>query len=129
MLIWYANIPEETGWYLARQTGGWTAVTLLLLFGHFFLPFLGLISRYPKRQGLLLTPGAFWVLLMHWVDIYWLVMPGFSPGRPPFHLLDLALAIGLGGVAASLILLRLRRCSVIPEKDPRLAASLEFENA
>ncbi len=129
LLIWYANIPEETGWYLARQTGGWTAVTVLLLFGHFFAPFLGLLSRYPKRQMLLLMPGALWVLLMHWVDLYWLVMPGFSPGRVPLHLLDLTLFLGLGGLSASLILLRLRGRSVIPERDPRLAASLEFENA
>lgn len=129
MLIWYANIPEETTWYLARQTGSWTAVTVLLLFGHFFLPFLALISRTPKRRSLLLLPGALWVLLMHWVDLYWLVMPGFSPGRLPLHLLDLTLFIGFAGLTMALVLWRLRRRSIVPERDPRLAASLEFENA
>jgi hypothetical protein len=129
MLIWYSNIPEETVWYLARQTGGWTQVTVLLLFGHFLAPFLGLLSRFPKRQMLLLVPGALWVLFVHWVDIYWLVMPNFSKGEVPLHLLDLTLFVGLGGVTTALVMWRLRKVACIPEKDPRLVASLEFENA
>ncbi len=129
MLIWYGNIPEETGWYLARQTGGWTQVTVLLLFGHFLAPFLGLLSRFPKRQMLLLVPGALWVMFMHWVDIYWLVMPNFSEGRVPLHPLDLTLFVGLGGVTTALVMWRLRKLACIPEQDPRLVASLEFENA
>ena len=129
MLIWYANIPEETSWYLARQTGGWTTVSVLLIFGHFFVPFLGLISRYPKRQGFLLVPGCLWVLLMHWLDLYWLVMPEFSAGRVPFHVLDLSVFLGLGGLFAAVLLRRLARHSLIAEQDPRLPESLVFENA
>jgi hypothetical protein len=75
MLIWYANIPEETTWYMARQMGGWGWVSLLLLFGHFLGPFLILISRHPKRQRTALAMGAAWMLFMHLIDIYWLVMP------------------------------------------------------
>ncbi len=129
MLIWYSNIPEETGWYLRRQTGGWTAVTLILLFGHFLAPFLGLLSRFPKRQMLLLVPGALWVLLMHWVDLYWLVMPTYSETRPPLNPLDLTLFLGVGGLFTALCLWRLGRHSLVPEKDPRLDDSLIFENA
>ena len=129
MLIWYANIPEETAWYLTRQTGAWTTVTVLLLFGHFLAPFLGLLSRYPKRQMLLLVPGALWVMFMHWVDIYWLVMPNFSPGELPLHLLDLTLFLGLGGVTTALVMRRMAKQAGMPEKDPRLVGSLEFENA
>jgi hypothetical protein len=129
MLIWYSNIPEETIWYLRRQTGQWTWVTVTLLFGHFFLPFFGLISRYPKRQMLLLLPGSLWVLAMHWVDIYWLAMPEFSAERIPVHALDFTLLIGLGGLFAANTIERLRKTSLIPEKDPRLEESLAFENA
>lgn len=75
MLIWYANIPEETPWYMARQMGGWGWVSLLLLFGHFLGPFLVLISRHPKRRAATLAIGAAWMLFMHLIDIYWLVMP------------------------------------------------------
>lgn len=129
MLIWYGNIPEETTWYLVRQSGGWTNISWLLLFGHFFVPFVGLLSRYPKRQMLLLIPGALWVLFMHWVDLYWLIMPNFSAERPPLHLLDLTLFLGLGGVSVALVMWRLSKQACIPEKDPRLDDSLGFENA
>lgn len=75
MLIWYANLPEETPWYMARQLGGWLGVSLLLLLGHFLAPFLGIISRHPKRLPKLLAIGAGWMLVMHFVDVYWLAMP------------------------------------------------------
>ncbi len=129
MLIWYANIPEETAWYLARQTGQWTAVSLLLLFGHFLLPFVLLLPRFVKRRPKLFGPIAAWVLLMHYVDVYWLVMPGVSPGRVPLHLLDLTCALGVGGLCLAGTAWRLRDRPLIPLKDPRLAESLAFENA
>jgi hypothetical protein len=66
MLIWYANIPEETTWYMARQMGGWGWVSVLLILGHFLGPFLLLISRHPKRRPVFLSVGAAWMLLMHW---------------------------------------------------------------
>jgi hypothetical protein len=75
MLIWYADLPEETPWYLTRQLNGWLAVSLLLLIGHFAGPFLALISRHPKRRVAMLAAAAGWMLFMHLVDIYWLVMP------------------------------------------------------
>jgi len=98
MLMWYANLPEETVWYAARQTGSWTTVSLVLLFGHFLLPFLLLMSRSVKRRKLLIVTGAVWILLMQWLDVYWLVMPsktpaGFAPG-----LSDLVTFVGIGGL-------------------------------
>ncbi|MHC4108963.1 MAG: quinol:cytochrome C oxidoreductase, partial [Planctomycetota bacterium] len=75
MLIWYANLPEETAWFIPRQLGGWAAVSLFLLFGHFLGPFLFLISRIPKRRHGVLLFAAGWMLLVHFIDVYWLVMP------------------------------------------------------
>ena len=129
MLIWYANIPEETTWYLVRQTGEWAAFSLVLLFGHFLLPFGLLLPRFVKRRPKLFGPIAAWVLLMHYLDMYWLVMPGVSPGRIPLHLLDLTCALGIGGLYLAGMAYRLRDCSLIPQKDPRLAESIAFENA
>jgi hypothetical protein len=63
MLIWYANIPEETEWYLPRQEGGWIAVSLILLFGHLLLPFFGLMSRHAKRRKAILGSWAVWMLM------------------------------------------------------------------
>jgi hypothetical protein len=75
MLIWYANIPEETGWYLTRQMGGWLMVSVLLLLGHFAFPFLAIISRHPKRMKPVIAIAAGWMLFMHFIDLYWLVKP------------------------------------------------------
>ena len=128
MLIWYANIPEETVWYLHRQNGTWAAVSLVLLFGHFVVPFLALISRRPKRRKPLLVAAAVWVLVLHWLDMYWLVMPTVSPEHLGLHLTDLACFIGLGGLFVAAAAHALRNCSLIPERDPRLTESLTFEN-
>ncbi|UCC29386.1 MAG: hypothetical protein JSU86_14435 [Phycisphaerales bacterium] len=128
MLIWYADIPEETSWYLVRQSGDWAWVSLALLAGHFFVPFLVLISRYPKRRKNLLVLAAVWVLVMHWLDVYWLVMPAASSQRVPLHLLDFTCFVGIGGLYFAATVYRLRDCSLIPERDPRLSESLAFEN-
>lgn len=128
MLIWYGNIPEETQWYARRQEGAWVNWSLLLLFGHFIVPFLGLISRFPKRNKKILIPAALFMLLMHAVDIYWLVMPEVSPGRVPLSLMDLSALLAVGGVYVAVLALRMGNRSLIPRKDPRLAESLVFEN-
>ena len=129
MLIWYANVPEETEWFLKRQTGEWTTVSLILIFGHFVVPFLLLVSRFIKRRPMLLAITGGYVAAMCWVDIYWLVIPEFSPAVARFGLLDILVFLGMNGVFAAAIVLRLRKHSVIAEKDPRLEESLAFENA
>lgn len=129
MLIWYGNLPEETGWFLKRQTGGWATVSLVLIFGHFVVPFLLLVSRMIKRRPLFLALTGGYVALMCWIDIYWLVIPEFSPGVARFGLLDLFCLLGINGVYSAVALFRLSRHSVVAEKDPRLEESLAFENA
>jgi len=129
MLIWYGNVPEETEWFLKRQTGGWTAISLTLLFGHFVLPFLMLISRHVKRRPLLLAFIGVFVAAMCWVDMYWLVIPEFSPGVARFGLLDILVYLGMAGIYSAVLVWRLGRASLVPEGDPRLNESLAFENA
>jgi hypothetical protein len=129
MLIWYANIPEETEWFLKRQTGEWTTVSLILIFGHFVVPFVLLISRMIKRRPWLLAITGGYVAVMCWIDIFWLVIPEFSPGVARFGLLDILCFLGMNGLYSGALVLRLRRHSLVPEKDPRLAESLAFENA
>jgi len=129
MLIWYGNIPEETNWFLRRQTNGWGWVGLALVFGHFVAPFVALLSRYSKRRKHLLVVAAAWVLAMHWVDLFWIVMPQASPERAAFPLVNLTLLVSLGGVMAASFAHRLRERALVPERDPRLVESLTFENA
>ncbi|OFV83453.1 MAG: hypothetical protein A2Y78_10410 [Acidobacteria bacterium RBG_13_68_16] len=129
MLIWYANIPEETGWLAHRQENGWGWVGLLLVFGHFLIPFVALLSRAPKRRPRLLAAVAVWMLAMHWVDVYWLVTPAVSPGSPLPRLVDLTLLVALGSLLLAGAAYAVRGRSLVPERDPRLEESLAFENA
>ena len=129
LLIWYANLPEETTWYLRRQSHGWEAFGLALLFCHFMAPFAGLVSRYAKRSRPLLAFWAVWILVMHAVDLYWLILPELGPGGPAPHLLDLLCWVGVGGIWAAGLAWQAERQALIPRGDPRLADSLRFENA
>ena len=129
MLQWYGNIPEETRWFAVRQQNGWGYVGLTLVFGHFLLPFLALLSRGPKRRPGVLVGVAAWVLLMHWVDLFWLVMPSASPADPVPHVVDIAVLVGVVAVQLAAAAFVVRRRSLVPERDPRLAESLAFENA
>jgi hypothetical protein len=128
-LIWYGNIPEETVWYIHRAEGSWKTASLVLGVGHFGLPFLYLIARKTKRRPALLVAGASWLLAMHFLDLYWLVMPILHAHGPAPSLLDLTTFLGVGGLFVAVIGLRLRRHAMVPLRDPKLARSLSFENA
>jgi hypothetical protein len=128
MLIWYANIPEETIWYAHRAEHGWEILTIALGLGHFVLPFFFLLSRTTKRKRTALLAAALWLLFMHYLDLYWLVMPNLqSHGLHP-HWLDLTTFLALAGLHLAGLIWLMNRPALIPVKDPRLAESLSFEN-
>ena len=127
MLIWYANLPEETVWYAARQQPGWVPFSIIILVGHFIIPFFGLLPRWVKKTSNVLVLWSIYMLLMHWIDLFWLVMPQFT-ATPKLHLIDVALWVGMGGLFFGLAALRVRNHSLVPAGDPRLRDSLAFEN-
>jgi hypothetical protein len=127
MLYWYANMPEETYWYL-RRGGAWLDTSVFLALGHFAVPFFFLMSRHIKRRPRLLLTGAIWMLLMHLLDMYWLIMPTHYPEGPHIGLVDLFALLGVGGLWLGFFAWRLGQGSLVPEKDPRLSESLAFEN-
>jgi len=129
MLIWYGNVPEETAWYLVRQSGPWLGVSLGLVAGHLLMPFLGLLSREVKRRKLLLGFWAAWMLIMHWIDVYWLVMPRLGAERLPLGTIDWCLSAALGCLWLAGALRVAGGNALVPLKDPRLAESLAFENS
>ncbi len=130
LLIWYGNIPEETAWLHRRAVGQWMNLTYLLLIGHFIIPFLGLLSRYPKRRPVLLTFWAVWVLVMHYLDLYWIILPEYRHNMPNlgFVYTDATLFLTVGGIFLLGSALPLRHTALAPMRDPRLAESLAFEN-
>jgi len=129
MLIWYAHIPEETEFYGHRWTGSWVNWSWLIIFGHFALPFLALLSRIPKRSALVVSVVAVWILGMHWAELYWLVMPNLYHHGFRLHWLDLTTMLGVGGLFVATVLWRLTSAPVIPVKDPYLKKSIAFVNA
>ncbi|MDA2926472.1 quinol:cytochrome C oxidoreductase [Acidobacteria bacterium AH-259-G07] len=128
LLIWYANIPEETVWYAQRLTHGWWWVTAFLALGHFVLPFFFLLPREVKRKRVTLVTAGVWLLAMHYLDLYWLVMPNLHPEGFHPHLLDATTWIALGGLFLGFLGISMRHSALVPIRDPRLAESLSFEN-
>lgn len=136
ILIWYANMPEETEYYLIRLEGGWQYISYLLPVLHFFVPFLFLLSRNVKRSKTLVTAGAVWTLVLHFVDIYWLVLPNFVEGGHGGHhephlapsYLDFTALIGVFGVFLAVFGWFMTRNKAVAINDPRLSESLAHEN-
>lgn len=125
LLIWYANIPEETGYFLRRSTvGGWLWVSIFLLVGKFFVPFFLLMRRVAKRNQGLLVLAAIWMLAAHWIDLAWIVQPEFFKEGLKVGWIEVSGFLGFGGVFALLIFAFLSRNNAIAIKDPYLAESL-----
>jgi hypothetical protein len=135
ILIWYANIPEETEFYMVRLEGGWQVLSYALPVMHFFVPFMFLLSRHVKRARWPLAVGAVWMVVMHLADMYWLILPNFGAhgeGHHEAHLavswLDGAALLGMVGAFLAAFGFFLKRNKVIAINDPRLTESLAHEN-
>jgi hypothetical protein len=127
-LIWYANLPEESVWFKARLEGSWQIVSILLMVGHFGVPFFYLMGRAVKRRGWTLAIGGAWLLAMHFVDLYWQVMPTLHPEGVRLSVLDVAAFLAVGGCFVGAAGWLMRRQALVPLRDPRLTESLAFEN-
>lgn len=139
MLIWYGNIPEETTYYDIRMTAPWVTVFAILAAGHFAIPFLGFMSRWVKRNPNLLAFWAIWMLVFHWVDMFFLISPRLSlpidghSGEPrvpglPLGALELLCFVGIGGLWFANFVRISSSYRLVPKGDPRLAESLAFKN-
>jgi hypothetical protein len=99
LIIWYGNLPEEVVWYLKRFENPWYAVALALVFLHFALPFVLLLSRHWKRDPAKLGAVALMVVVMDWVSVLWMIEPAVEHGRPSYvPWLDLGLTALIGGL-------------------------------
>ena len=127
ILIYYANIPEETIWYKHRWEGGWSSWSMLLFVGHFIAPFSILLARTAKRSMGLISLGAGVLLVMHWVDLYWLVMPNFDH-HLHFQWVDIAGLLAPVGITMAFVSWRVLRDPAHPIKDPYIPEALKAEN-
>ena len=120
LIIWSANLPEEITWYLPRMRGGWEWLGLALVLFYFTLPFLLLLSRGIKQRAQFLAWVAAGILVMHLVDLFWMVVPAFQPAGIFIHWMDAAAFMGIGGIWIMIFIWQLKRRPLLPAHDPGL---------
>ena len=136
LLIWYGNIPEETEWIYTRQINVWGWIGLVLIFFHWILPFLALMSVKVRRKPWLVCFWAVYVLILHYVDIYWMIMPEAHGGMPGDHataggflgvIASVLCVLGMVGLMLGLLLRLADQTRVAAVRDPRFRESMAFE--
>lgn len=125
MLIWYSNIPEETFWFLLRWDGQWLWYTLFMIVFHFVIPLALLISRSAKTNLGRLKVMSVWLLVAHYVDLYWQVVPTFSDS-PFVGLVEVGFLIISLSVLAMFFWIKARNVNHVPVGDPKLEIGLGF---
>ena len=128
MLIWYANIPEETEWFIRRNTESWNSLNLFLVVGRFFIPFALLLLRAPKKSARKLCLIAGWIVFMQLLDIYLVVLPMLYPAGLHLSIWDFLPLVGIGSTLAFFYLRIAGKTSLFPNRDPRLLESLRTTN-
>jgi hypothetical protein len=133
LIIWSGNIPEETGWYLSRMSGGWGWVGAILIIFHFAIPFLVLLQQDFKRRAKQLAAVALFILVMRWVDLLYLISPnpriathGKSlPLFESFSWMDIVAPVALGGIWLWFFLGQLAKRPLVPVMDPFLQKAID----
>ena len=128
MLQWYANIPEETQYYIIRNTESWNVLSWILVIGRFFGPFAILLLRSVKKQPFVLCSIAGWIVAMQLLDMYVVVLPALHGTGVHLSILDFLPLIGIGGTLAFFYLRMIGKTSLFPVRDPRLIESLRLTN-
>ena len=128
LLIWYADLPEETFWFLQRWEGSWATFSILLMIIQFLVPYALLLSQPAKMDPKRLKFAAVWLLFAHLFDLFWLVMPGM-PGMEEgyvFSWIDLVFPIATIGFIILLFSFKSKKQNLIPVGDPKLKRGLDF---
>jgi hypothetical protein len=126
MLIWYANLPEETEYMIPRTFTAWGKVGVLLMVLKFGVPFFGLLHQKVKESGTGLIAIASVILVGQWIDLYWTILPAFSPGRVVLGWTEIGVTLGFLGLFGWMVLGFLGRHPVAPHGDPFYDSSVRF---
>jgi hypothetical protein len=125
MLIWYANLPEETFWFMMRWNGGWQYFSVALILLRFAVPYLVLLPQDAKMDPKRLKFAAIWLLVAHFADLVWLVLPTHSKTLS-FAWFDLGYPAAIVGIVIVLLSIMVKRRNPVPVGDPKLERALEF---
>jgi hypothetical protein len=125
LIIWAGNAINEIPWYVIRAEGGWAIVALVLIFLSFAIPFFLLLMRPVKRRVETLSMLCGALILINFVDVYWMVVPAFEKAGPRFYLLDFLLPVGIGGIWVASFVAQLKSRPLVPLHDPRFEGALQ----
>lgn len=128
MLIWYANLTEETVYFLPRMRGAWLPLSILSVAINWVVPFLAIMNRPLKRSGGMLVKVAAFVLVGRWLDLYIMIFPQVSPDSPPFGAWEVGGALVVVGVFARVFARMFRQAAPVPARDPFLSESLHYHS-
>ncbi len=129
MLIWYANIPEETLFYLNRVNGTWRTVAYLLVIGHVVFPIIALVSRNVKRNMITMLLMSIWIVFIEIVNFYWLVMPNVDVRGVNIDSVDILVFVTMGAIFFGWFFRNFGKHAIVPFRDPRLSDSINLKNA
>jgi hypothetical protein len=124
MLIWYANIPEETVYFKPRFQGPYKTIFWLNLIINFLAPLLIFMRRSAKRNYAIVTFMAVLLLFGHWLDFYQMVFPSLFPDHVPMNLFDFGVASGFVGLIMFIAGRALVKHPLIPKNHPFLKESV-----
>jgi hypothetical protein len=125
LIIWSANIPEEVVWYTRRlHNNAWKTIGLAIVLLHFALPFVLLLSRDLKRNARTISIVAMTILVMRYVDLFWLTGPELHDGTFAISWMDLIMPVGIGGVWLWFFAGQLKSRPLVPIQDPYLEEAL-----
>jgi len=128
MLIWYANMPEETQYFITRNTESWWAMSMFLVIGRFFGPFAILLLRSIKKHPHQLCYVAGWIVCMQMLDMYIVILPALHGTGVHVSIWDFVSVIAIGATLGFVYLQIVTRTSLFPMRDPRLIESLKLTN-
>jgi hypothetical protein len=114
LLIWYGNIKEETPYYLKRMHGAWGAMAAVLIIFHFFLPFTMLLMRRIKDRPGTIAVVTILLLIMRFIDVYWLVAPAHYGEHFHFSWITIFAFLGIGGLWLAAFIWQLKGQTIIP---------------
>jgi hypothetical protein len=128
LLIWYADLPEETSWFLQKWEGSWAIFSIGLIVIHFLVPYITLLSQPAKMDPKKLKFISVWLLFAHLYDLFWLVMPemdqlsnGYS-----FSWIDFVFPISVVGIIILVFNMKAKKENLVPIGDPKLKRGLDF---
>lgn len=126
LIIWIGDVPSDVSWYVARAAGSWGTLALVIAFGQFAIPFVLLLSRALKRRPAVMAALGAWLLAMHALDVYWLVLPALHPAGIHVSWLDAASLVMVVGFATAASAWRASRRPLLPIGDPYLQAAVRY---